>query len=434
MFIAKCLGVNEQNHLTIGGVDTIELAREYGTPLYVMDEDLIRENCRIYTDAMQKYYGGHGRILYANKAFCTLAMCKIAQEEGLGIDVVSAGELYTALHAGFPPERIYFHGNNKTVAELEMAVANNVGRIVVDNVYELEQLERMARAAGKTVDILFRIKPGVDAHTHQAVMTGQIDSKFGVALETGEAFDIVRKAHALQNVRVVGLHCHIGSQIFDLEPFIVTAGVMMDFIAELKENLGLEIAELNLGGGYGIQYIPEHNPVPYDQYIQSVSEVVKKAASTRGLKLPFILMEPGRSITAPAGITLYTVGGVKDIPGIRRYVSVDGGMCDNPRYILYQSEYAFVVANHAGDKPTQKVTVAGKCCESGDLLGENVPLADVAAGDTLAVLATGAYNFSMASNYNRIPRPPVVMVRGGKARLVVRGETYEDLVRNDIME
>lgn len=432
MFVSKCLGMNNAGHLTIGGCDAVELAEQYGTPVYVMDEDYIRENCRIYTGAVEKYYHGNGRILYASKAFSCKHIYRIVNEENMGVDVVSGGELYTALKAGFPAERIYFHGNNKTQAELAMAVEQNVGRVVVDNVYELDKLNTLAKAAGKTVDILFRIKPGVEAHTHQAVMTGQIDSKFGVALETGEAFDIIAKAHALSNVRVVGLHCHIGSQIFDLAPFKEAAGVMMSLIKEIKDKLNLEIEELNLGGGYGIQYVPADDPVPYDKYMEAVSEVVKQAAADYGLKLPFILMEPGRSIVASAGITLYTVGGVKDIPGVRKYVSVDGGMCDNPRYILYQSDYSFLVANRAGAQATQKVTVAGKCCESGDLLGEHIDMPEVHVGDTLAVLATGAYNYSMAMHYNRIPNPPVVMVQGGKPKLVVRGESYDDLIKNDI--
>ncbi len=434
MFQSDALSINHSNHLTIGGCDTVALAQQYGTPLYVMDEDLIRANCRLYKHAMDTYYDGHGQILYASKAFSTLYIYRLVQEEGLGADVVSAGELYTALKAGFPAERIYFHGNNKTDEELTMAVERGVGRIVVDNAYELSRLDTIAGRAGKVVDIAFRVKPGIDAHTHQAIMTGQIDSKFGVALETGEAMDIVRRAHGMAHVRVVGLHCHIGSQIFDLSPFQEAARVMMHFIGDIKDALGLEINELNLGGGYGIQYLPSDNPVPYDQYIEAVSKVVKATAAERGLTLPRILMEPGRSITAPAGITLYTVGGVKEIPDVRTYVSVDGGMADKPRYILYQSAYSFVLANKAGDAPTKTVTVAGKCCESGDLLGEGVSLPQVEPGDTLAVLATGAYNYAMASNYNRIPRPPVVMVSGGQSCLIVRRESLDDLIQNDLLE
>ncbi len=416
----------------IGKNDTVELAREFGTPLYVLDEALVRKNCRVYTEAINKYYGGNGLVLYANKALCTVYTCKIAAEEGLGADVVSGGELYTAIKAGFPMDRIYFHGNNKTAEELEMAVSNGVGHIIVDNIYELEKLNEIAQAHGVVQNIMFRIKPGVDAHTHSFIRTGQIDSKFGVALENGEAFEIYKTAHEMPNVNPDGLHCHIGSQIFDVEPFCKAAEIMMNFAGDLKDKLGLEIKKLNLGGGYGIRYTEKDDPVPYDEYIKHVSEVVKDVAAKRGLEIPFILMEPGRSVVAPAGITLYTVGGIKDIKNVRKYVSVDGGMGDNPRYILYESEYAAVVANKAGDAPTDKVTVAGKCCESGDILLKDAMLAPAEPGDTLAVLATGAYNYSMASNYNRIPRPAMVAVNDGEAKVIVKRESYEDLIRNDV--
>lgn len=433
MFVSEDLSVNSKNHLVIGENDTVELAKEFGTPLYVLDEDLLRKNCRVYKNAIDKYYGGNGLVLYANKAFCTLYTCKLAAEEGLGADVVSGGELYTAIKAGFPMDRIYFHGNNKTEQELEMAVENGVGHIVVDNVYELEMLNNIAAKHGVVQNIMFRIKPGVDAHTHSFIRTGQIDSKFGVALENGEAFEIYEKAHNMSNVNPDGLHCHIGSQIFDVEPFCQAAEILMNFAGDLKDKLGLEIKKLNLGGGYGIMYTEKDDPVPYDEYIKHVSEVVKKTAAERGIDIPFILMEPGRSIIAPAGITLYTIGGIKDIKNVRKYVSVDGGMGDNPRYILYESEYAAVVANKAGDPTDDKVTVAGKCCESGDLLLKDAMLQKAEVGDTLAVLATGAYNYSMASNYNRIPRPAVVAVSGGKAKVVVKRETYDDLIKNDVL-
>ena len=433
MFVSKNLSVNGENHLTIGGVDTVALAKEYKTPLYVIDEDLVRENCRVYKNAMDKYYGGNGLVLYANKALCTLFTCNIAKEEGLGMDVVSGGELYTAIKAGFPMEKICFHGNNKTYDELKMAVENNVGHIVVDNIFELERLNDIAKASGKVQKIMFRIKPGVDAHTHSFVQTGQIDSKFGVALENGEAFDIIKHAMSLENVKVTGVHCHIGSQIFDIEPFMKAAEVMMNFIGDLKDKLGLEIEELNLGGGYGIMYTENDDPIEYDEYIKHVSEKVKEVADKRGVKLPFIFMEPGRSIVASAGITLYTVGCVKDIKNVRKYISVDGGMADNPRYIMYESEYTAVVANKAKEKPSEKVTIAGKCCESGDILLKDTMMPEINVGDTLAVLATGAYNYSMSSNYNRIPRPCMVAVSGGKSRVVVKRESYEDLIKNDLI-
>ena len=433
MFVSENLGINEKGHLTIGGCDTVSLAKEFKTPLYVMDEELIRKNCRAYKNAIDRYYGGKGLILYANKAFCSLYTCRIAMEEGLGLDVVSGGELYTAIKAGFPMDKICFHGNNKTPDELEMAVINKVGRIVVDNIYELLALDGISKKHNTVSKIMFRIKPGIDAHTHQFIQTGGIDSKFGVALENGEAMEIVKQAKELSGVSLVGLHCHIGSQIFEIAPFVKAAEVMMNFIADIKEETGIEIGELNLGGGYGIMYTNEDDPLPYDAYMEPVANAVRKTAEARNIALPFIYMEPGRSIVASAGITLYTVGGVKDIKNVRKYVSVDGGMADNPRFILYEAKYTAVLANDARREPSEVVTVAGKCCESGDVLLKDALLPEIKPGDTLAVLATGAYNYSMASNYNRIPRPCVVSVSGGRARVVIKRETYEDLIKNDVM-
>lgn len=432
MLVSKNLAVNEQGHLTVGGMDTVELAKEYGTPLYLMDEGLIREHCCSFRESMDKYYGGQGLVCYASKAFCCKAMCRIMLEEGLGLDVVSEGELYTALSVGFPAEKLCFHGNNKTDRELSYALENGVGRIIVDNIYELQRLDRLAEKTGRTANIMYRIKPGIDAHTHNFIMTGQIDSKFGFALETGEAYDAVKKAMECSHINLVGLHCHIGSQIFDIDPFVKAAEVMLTFIAKIKDELGFEVKELNLGGGFGIRYTEEDAPVAYDKYMERVSEKVKEVCAEKNVKLPFILIEPGRSIAAPAGITLYTVGGRKEIPNIRTYVSVDGGMGDNPRYALYQSKYDVEVANKANLPKTETVTVAGKCCETGDLIGEGMPVQPVEPGDILAVLATGAYNYSMSSNYNRIPKPPVVMIRDGKSRVIVKRETLEDIVRNDL--
>lgn len=431
MFVSENLSVNEKGNLAIGGVDTTELAAKYGTPLYVMDEELLRKNCRSFKESMDKYYGGAGLVCYASKVFCCKAVYRIFMEEGLGLDVVSGGELYTALSVGFPMEKVCFHGNNKTDEELKMALEKGVGRIVVDNIYELEKLSRFAKEMGKTADIMFRIKPGIDAHTHSFIMTGQIDSKFGFALETGEAFEAVKKAIAADNIRLAGLHCHIGSQIFDIDPFVKAAEVMLSFIGKIKRELSYEIDELNLGGGFGIKYTEEDSPVPYDRYMEKVSEKVREVCEKEDIKLPFILIEPGRSIAGPAGITLYTVGGRKEIPNIRTYVSIDGGMGDNPRYALYQSKYDAVIANKAGEPRNETVTVAGKCCETGDLIGEGMPLQHTVPGDILAVLATGAYNYSMSSNYNRIPKPAVVMVNNGESRVAVKRETYEDIIRND---
>lgn len=432
MYISEALGTNEKNHLTIGGIDTIDLVKEYGTPLYVMDEDLIRKNCRLYKNAIDKYYDGNGLILYASKAFSCSHIYKVAMQEGLGADVVSGGEMYTAMKAKFPMDKLYFHGNNKTVDEIEMAIKYGVGRIVVDNVFELGRVDAISAKYNKITKILFRIKPGIDAHTHDFIQTGQIDSKFGVALENGEAMEIITHASQLKNVVVVGVHCHIGSQIFDLAPFEEAAKVMTNFMGDIKDKLGLSLSELNLGGGFGIKYLNSHDPVAYDEYIKSVSEVIKSVAKERKIDMPKIIMEPGRSLVGEAGITLYTVGVVKNIPGVRTYVSVDGGMCDNPRYILYQADYSALLANRATDKVEMPVTIAGKCCESGDILAKDIMMPEVKVGDTLAVLSTGAYNYSMSSNYNRIPRPPVVMVSGGKSKVVVKRETYEDIIRNDV--
>jgi len=433
MFVSKALKINSKNHLEIGGCDCVDLVNEYGTPLYVMDEGLIRENCGLYKNAMDKYYNGNGLVLYASKALCTMAMCRIAQQEGLGLDVVSGGELYTAIKAGFPMDRIYFHGNNKTMEELELAIDSNIRRIVVDNRQELHRINEIASSKGKTASISFRIKPGIDAHTHDFIQTGQIDSKFGVALENGEALEIVSEAVKLGNINVAGLHCHIGSQIFDIKPFEEAARVMLEFIAQIKEQLGVEIEELNLGGGYGIKYTPQDDPIEYDKYIESVSKVIRNVCDNKGIKLPFIVMEPGRSIVASAGITLYKVGTIKDIKGVRKYVAVDGGMGDNPRFALYQSKYDAVIANRPDAPKTEKITIAGKCCESGDLLAKDIMMPEVKEGDILAVLATGAYNYSMSSNYNRIPRPPVVLVKDGKARVIVKREDYNDIIRNDVL-
>lgn len=432
MLVSKNLAVNGEGHLTVGGIDTVELAHEYGTPLYVMDEDLIREHCRSFKQSMDKYYGGKGLVCYASKAFCCKAMCRIMLEEGLGLDVVSEGELYTALSVGFPAEKLCFHGNNKTDHELSYALEQGVGRIIVDNIFELDRLNALAEKTGKTANIMYRIKPGIDAHTHNFIMTGQIDSKFGLALETGEAYEAVKKAISASHINLVGLHCHIGSQIFDIDPFVKAAEVMLTFIAKIKNELGFEVKELNLGGGFGIKYTEEDAPVAYEKYMEKVSAKVAEVCAEQKLTQPFILIEPGRSIAAPAGITLYTVGGKKVIPNIRTYVSVDGGMGDNPRYALYQSKYDVEVANKADLPKSEVVTVAGKCCETGDLIGEGMPIQSVEPGDILAVLATGAYNYSMSSNYNRIPKPAVVMVSGGKSRVAVKRETLEDIVRNDL--
>ena len=422
----------ENGELILGGVGVKTLAAQYGTPLYVMDENVIRSNMRAFKSSMDKYYGGKGLVCYASKAFSCKEIYRIAKEEGIGADVVSVGEMYTAKSVGFPMDQVCFHGNNKTRRELEAALDWGVTRIVVDNLTELHTLSALAKEKGIIAEILLRIKPGIDAHTHNFIRTGQIDSKFGLALETGEAMEGVKEALAAESVTLRGLHCHIGSQIFSVDPFVHAAEVMMGFLGQIKAETGVELPELNLGGGFGILYTDEDEPVPFGDYMEPVSRAVKASAEKLGLSQPFVLIEPGRSIVGEAGTTLYTVGSVKEIPDIRTYVSVDGGMGDNPRYILYQAKYDMILANRVNEPATGTVTVAGRCCESGDLLGENVPLAPAKPGDLLAVFATGAYNYSMASRYNRVGIPPVVMVKDGSSRVIVRGESLEDLVRNDL--
>ena len=395
MFNSDCLGVNNEGNLTIGNLDTVLLAKKYQTPLYVMDEDMIRHICRIYKNSIDEFYKGHGLILYASKALSCKHVYKLAKEEGLGVDVVSGGELYTALQAGFPAEKIYFHGNNKTYDEIKMAVESGVGHLVVDNDYELSLIDEICQKENKTMDILFRIKPGIDAHTHDFVKTGQIDAKFGVALENGEAEAIIKHAMQIKTVRVTGVHCHIGSQIFDIDPFKLAASVMLNFMADMRDKYGLELKELNLGGGYGIMYTDEDDPIEYHEYIKAVSQVVNETCQKRKFPVPFILMEPGRSLVGAAGITLYTVGDVKEIKDIKKYVFVDGGMGDNPRFILYESKYNALIANKATAEKNDVVTIAGKCCESGDVLAQDIAIQNAEPGDTLAVLATGAYNYSM---------------------------------------
>ena len=407
------LKVNEEGHLEIGGCDTVDLAEQFGTPLYVMDENLIRRICRDYKDSFAMYYQGKGTPVYASKAFCCKEMCRIIKSEGLDLEIVSGGELYTALAAGFDPAHIHFNGNNKTCDEIRYALEQNVGHILVDNIEELHMIQKYGEVMNRITPVSLRIKPGIDAHTHQFIRTGQIDSKFGFALETGEAMQAVKETLTLPNLQLRGVQCHIGSQIFDITPFEVAARVMLHFMEDVRKEMGYTIEILDLGGGFGIRYTDADEPVPYRDYMQRVSKVVHETCRELSMQVPYIYIEPGRSIVGEAGLTLYTVGSVKEIPGVRNYVAVDGGMTDNPRYILYQSSYDVLLANHADKTPDYTATIAGRCCESVDLIQENVKIAKPKAGDLVAVLATGAYNYSMASNYNRVNRPPVIMVRGG---------------------
>ncbi len=432
----KTLRVNEQGHLEIGGADAVALAKSFGTPLYVMDEQYIRDMCSVYRDAIQEEYDGNGLVLYASKAFSCLAIYKIADSEHIGVDAVSAGELYTAFKAGFPAEKIYLHGNNKLPYELEFALDHKVGTIVVDAYSELDMIDQMCAERGMVQNILLRINPGVEAHTHRFIQTAKTDSKFGFSVADGTAEKITQYALTKKHVHLAGYHCHIGSQIFEKQSFLLAVDKMMAFIAEIGKKYSFETEVLNLGGGYGIWYTDEDakfSCADYADYLKAIIRELKAKSQEYGVRSPFLVVEPGRSIVGEAGITLYTVGAIKEIPGIKKYVAVDGGMFDNPRYALYQAKYTAILANRAAEKPTEVVSVAGKCCESGDLVCADVSLPKAESGDILAVLSTGAYNYSMASNYNRNFIPPVVLVKDGKAEYIVKPQTFEDLVRNDVI-
>ena len=418
--------------LYFAGHNTVQLAQKYGTPLYLMDETRIRENCRMYLRAFRRHFGENARPLYASKAASFKRMYEIMRSEGMGVDVVSAGEIHTAALAGFPMEQAYFHGNNKTDAEIQYAIEQGVGYFVADNHEELDAINRIAGALGKQQRVLLRLTPGIDPHTYEAVATGKVDSKFGAAIETGQAEALFQYARALPNVTLVGFHCHVGSQVFDEDVFERAGQIMLEFVALLRNRYGFATQQLDLGGGYGVRYCESDKQVDIEQRIGEVASSLKASAAALGIPLPTILMEPGRSIVADAGMTLYTVGTVKRIPGYKNYVSVDGGMTDNPRHALYGAKYTAMVANKA-DRPADfPCTLAGRCCESGDVIGENIALTRPERGDKVAVLTTGAYNYSMASNYNRFGRPAVVMVCQGEDRLVVRRETLEDLTRCDV--
>lgn len=432
VFIDKNFDVNSKGHLTIGGVDTLNLIKEFETPLYVIDENYFRAQCDRLKKALAKFYGSNGLVCFASKAFCCKEIVRIAKSENLGIDTVSMGEMYTAVEVGFNPEKIYLHGNNKSIEELKYAIKNKIGRIVVDNFTELNLIEKLATEMNEKVNILIRVKPGVDAHVHEFIKTGQIGSKFGFAISNGEALKAVKQALSLKNVNLLGAHCHIGSQILETAPFVLAAKIMMEFFNLVKQETGKVLSELNLGGGFGINYLPEEESLNVEECFELVFNEIKNSCEKFDLKIPFLAIEPGRFLIAKAGITLYTIGCVKKIPGVKTYVFVDGGMTDNPRYALYGSVYDFCVANRANVKKTELVSIAGKCCESGDLLGEQIRLQKAEEGDFLAVFATGAYNYSMASNYNRNLRPAVVFVKDGAARLVVRRETLKNLVENDL--
>lgn len=424
--------INAQGHLQIGGCDTVELAKEFGTPLYVVDEALVRQRCREFMTAFRET-GLNFQVAYASKAFCVMAMCRLIEEEGLSLDVVSDGELYTALQAGFPVDRIHFHGNNKTPDELEMAVDAGIGCVVVDNFEELTMLDQIAGQRGQTVNILIRLTPGVEAETHDFISTGQSDSKFGFNLDNGSAYEAVQQAIKLQNIRLLGVHSHIGSQIFGVAGFAAAIDKVVDFAWRIKQECDYTFKVLNLGGGFGIRYTNEDQPLAPADYVKAMADRVNNNFAKNDYPLPDVWIEPGRSIIGEAGTTLYTVGSRKEIPDVNTYVSVDGGMTDNIRPALYGSKYDAILANRAHDQAEEQVTIAGKACESGDKLIHDLPLPRAEAGDIVAVFSTGAYNYAMASNYNRIRRPAVVFVNDGQADIVVQRESREDIVRNDVI-
>ncbi|WP_026974332.1 diaminopimelate decarboxylase [Alicyclobacillus contaminans] len=430
MPLCGTMRVAENGHLWIGGCDTVELAKLYGTPLFVYDEALIRSQIQTFHRTLQDL-GVRYEISYATKAFCTVAMCQLAHQEGLTLDVVSGGELYTARRAGVPAGAIRFHGNNKTPAELEYAITEGVGVFIVDNFHEIRLLNGLAERHGRRVDVLLRIAPGVEAHTHDYIATGQQDSKFGFDWQSGQAAEAMRAVQQASALTCIGLHCHIGSQIFDPEGHAAAADRMITLYAE-GVRLGLPFRVLNLGGGFGIRYTEEDTPAPIASYLELMVAAVRAGMERFGLPLPELWIEPGRSIVGAAGVTLYTVGSQKVVPDVRSFLAVDGGMTDNPRLALYGAEYRAAYANRMVDAADGAWTVAGKCCESGDIVIRDAALPTPQAGDLLAVFATGAYNYSMVSHYNRIPHPAVVFVRDGRAKLVVQRETWADVARFDL--
>lgn len=421
----------EENSLVVGGIKATKLVEQYGTPLYVMDEEFLRNNCRKYYSSFKCGSRGN-KVAYAGKAFLTIAMCNLINEEGLYLDVVSGGELYTAYKAGFPLDKVLFHGNNKTLEEIDMGVRLGVGTFVVDNLYEIEQLNQKAKEQDRVQNIYLRITPGIEAHTHEYIKTGQIDSKFGFAPVGDNIINAINRAIKLENVNLRGLHCHIGSQIFEIEPYEEAAEVMIKLMKRIEDKTGYLIEELDLGGGFGIYYSKNDSPKETKEYCEAILNKVDNVCKEVDLKRPILVIEPGRSIVGNTGLTLYTIGSIKNIPSIRKYVSVDGGMTDNIRPALYNAQYECIVANRVIYESKEKVTISGKCCESGDILLEGIKIPSVLSGDLLAVMSTGAYGYSMANNYNKIPRPAVVMVKDGESRVICKRESYEDMIRNEV--
>ena len=420
--------------LYFAGQNTVELAKKYGTPLYLLDEDKIREKCRIYKHAFEKHFGPGSQLLYASKANCFKQIYEIMTEEKMGIDVVSSGEIYVALKAGYDLSDAYFHSNNKTDEDIAYAMEKGIGYFVADNVEEVKAVEKEAARRGIKQKLLLRLTPGIDPHTYEAIATGKVDSKFGTPIETGQADEIVEFTLKQEHIFLEGFHCHVGSQVFGEDIFERAAVVMLEFIAAMRDKYGYTARVLDLGGGYGVRYIESDPYLDIEIKVGQVAASIKETCRRLNLEMPEIHMEPGRSIVADAGMTLYTVGTVKKIPGYKNYVSIDGGMPDNPRFALYRSSYTCLPANKMDEKCDFQCSVVGRCCESGDIIQEHVMMPEsIGRYDTVAVCTTGAYNYSMASNYNKLPRPPIVMLRGGRESYVaVKRESFEDLVRNDV--
>ena len=423
--------INALGHLAIGGCDTLDLVSQFGTPLYVFDEEMLRSRCREFVQEFRKRHPD-STVSYACKAYVNPSLARILMEEGLGLDVVSGGELAVARAVGFPPETVYFHGNNKGRQELQEALEWNIGRVVLDSFHELELMDTLARDAGKVQDVLIRVSPGIDPHTHVHTTTGTLDSKFGFPIETGQAKEAILSALSRPNLNLVGLHFHLGSPIFELEPYQLGMEVVLNFASQFREE-GLTLQEISPGGGFAIAYTADQEPPSIAEYAETIVSSMLSNCQSLGMKPPRLVVEPGRAIVGPAGVALYRVGAVKDIPGIRKYVSVDGGMGDNIRPALYDAAYEAVAAGKVNMEPSDTVTIAGKYCESGDVLVRDVPLPPLEENDVIAIPAAGAYCLSMASVYNLNPRPPIILVKDGNSRLIRRKESYEDMMLCDVL-
>ncbi|MCJ1907328.1 diaminopimelate decarboxylase [Planococcus ruber] len=431
MYLYGTQTINEDGHLTIGGTDSVDLVKEYGTPLYVYDIQLFRDRAKAFQKTFEEAGIGY-QVAYASKAFSTIAIYQVAAEEGLSLDVVSAGELYTAIKAGFPKRKIHFHGNNKSPEELRMAFEEGVGCIVVDNFYEIKAIKELSEKLRQPMNILLRVTPGIEAHTHDYITTGQEDSKFGFDLLNGQADQAFQEVYQHEFLNLLGLHCHIGSQIFDTAAFRLAAEKLVGKMGQWKTEFAYTCPVLNLGGGFGIRYTEDDEPLEPSVYVKEMIETVKETTEAMDFPVPEIWIEPGRSLIGDAGTTLYTIGSTKEVPGIRKYAAVDGGMSDNIRPALYGAKYSSILANRAGEAAEEAYTIAGKCCESGDKLIDHAALPKIESGDILGVFCTGAYGYSMASNYNRIARPAVVFAENGEHQLVVRRENLDDLIKQDM--